>query len=335
MNIILITICSNNYLAHTQTMLTSFSKYNSVSKIIAFLVDEFDPSINYSDISKFDLIHYKETDSGCYDDMKLNYTVYEFANALKPFLIEFVFNKYGTNNIVICLDSDTYFTSTLDYLIFQLNNYDIILTPHFVNPYSPALDQSIALWHGDYNLGFIAVKHSDLSIQCIRWLQSRCMKFAKADKRNGYFGEQKWMNLAPIFFNNILILKHIGFNVAWWNLVERKILYENGHFYVNDLQNKLIFFHFSGFNPVDENTYGLPSDYVLYLDSNSALKKLFTIYANDLKSNNYSFYKKILHSIDVRGEDLKNVYWGIIKTEKKLIKKSILQRFYNRLKRFK
>jgi hypothetical protein len=336
MNVILITICSNNYLAHTQTMLTSFSKYNSVKKIIAFLADEFNPSIDYSSFSEFDLIHYSDTDSGFYDDMKLIYTAYEFANALKPFLIEYIFNKYGTNNIVICLDSDIFITSSFENLILKLNTYDILLTPHFVNPSSPALDQSIALWHGDYNLGFIAVRHSDESINCIRWLQSRCIKYAKADKRNGFFGEQKWMNLAPIFFSNILILKDVGFNVAWWNLSERKIFFYNGHFYVNNLENKLIFFHFSGFNPLDVNTFGLPYDYVMYLDNYPDLKKLFSTYADILNSNNYLFFKEILHSIEVHGKDLKNVQWGIINTEKKIIKrKTILQRIYNRVIKYK
>jgi hypothetical protein len=43
------------------------------------------------------------------------------------------------------------------------------------------------------------------------------------------------------------------------------------------------------------------------------------IFVNIVALIYYSFYKKILPSIDVRGEDLKNVHWGIIKTEKKQI----------------
>ena len=52
------------------------------------------------------------------------------------------------------------------------------------------------------------------------------------------------MDLAPCYFDSVHILKHAGCNVAYWNLHERTIESQDGHYRVGDVP--LVFFHFSG-----------------------------------------------------------------------------------------
>src|ERR1017187_7472506 len=42
------------------------------------------------------------------------------------------------------------------------------------------------------------------------------------------FVDQKWINLAPCFFENVKILKQPGCNMAFWNLHERHLSSEGG-----------------------------------------------------------------------------------------------------------
>jgi hypothetical protein len=51
----------------------------------------------------------------------------------------------------------------------------------------------------------------------------------------------------PIYYENVLVLKHRGHNIAYWNLHERTVFEEAGKYYINDKQNPLVFFHFSGY----------------------------------------------------------------------------------------
>jgi len=96
-----------------------------------------------------------------------------------------------------------------------------------------------------YNLGFLAIKRSAESIKFIQWWASRLSMFCYNDIPRGIFTDQKWMDLAPCFFN-VFLLKHPGYNAAPWNISKRKINSNDGSYFVND--EPLRFFHFSGFD---------------------------------------------------------------------------------------
>ena len=58
--------------------------------------------------------------------------------------------------------------------------------------------------------------------------------------------DQKWIDLAPAFFNGVHILKDPGLNVAFWNLHERRLSKSQAGWFVNDV-SPLGFVHFSSF----------------------------------------------------------------------------------------
>ena len=63
----------------------------------------------------------------------------------------------------------------------------------------------------------------------------------------GLFVDQRWVDLAPGLFDNILILRDPGLNVAYWNIHARSIRRHGKTFLVRG--QSLYFFHFSGFDP--------------------------------------------------------------------------------------
>ncbi|MEJ0046136.1 MAG: hypothetical protein WDN04_08425 [Rhodospirillales bacterium] len=68
------------------------------------------------------------------------------------------------------------------------------------------------------------------------------------DIAGNMFTDQRWMDLAPTFVARPCILRHPGYNVAYWNLAHRVVARaSNGRWTVNG--ERLVFFHFSGISP--------------------------------------------------------------------------------------
>ena len=101
--------------------------------------------------------------------------------------------------------------------------------------------------HGVYNLGFLAVRTTGQGRRFIDWWADRLRQFCYDEVPNGLFTDQRWVDLAPAFFDDIAIVREPEFNVATWNLTHRRATgtapYE---ILIND--RPLVFYHFSGFD---------------------------------------------------------------------------------------
>lgn len=175
------------------------------------------------------------------------YSVVEACTAVKPFFFLWLLKKFPEANLIY-LDPDIYVYSPLVEVLEKLKDESIIVTPHLTKPES-TLD---AIWdneisvlrHGSYNLGFLAIKKDENSCRFIEWWANRLSRFSYVDYKNGIFTDQKWIDLAPSFFN-VFILKHPGYNLAPWNTHHRSISKKDGNFYVEG-DSLLRFVHFSG-----------------------------------------------------------------------------------------
>ena len=139
----------------------------------------------------------------------------------------------------------------LDGLERKLDRNSILLTPHLVEPETDRqaiLDNEICcLRHGVYNLGFLAVRTTGQGRRFIDWWADRLRQFCYDEVPNGLFTDQRWVDLAPAFFDDIAIVREPEYNVATWNLTHRRATgtapYE---IQIND--RPLVFYHFSGFD---------------------------------------------------------------------------------------
>jgi hypothetical protein len=128
------------------------------------------------------------------------------------------------------------------------------LTPHLLDPETDDLsikdNEICALKHGTYNLGFFAVKTSGQGLQFINWWSERLIKFCYDDIPGGLFTDQRWCDLAPVFFDNLLIIRDRGFNVATWNISHRVLSRTSkGDILAGDCV--LRFYHFTSFDSGD------------------------------------------------------------------------------------
>jgi len=103
---------------------------------------------------------------------------------------------------------------------------------------------------GIFNLGFFGVVNDKQGHQFAEWWADRLYHFCQVAYERHLFTDQKWINLAPIFFDRVRILRNPRFNVATWNLTTRRLAgsFDRG-FTVDD--EPLGFYHFSGFDSGD------------------------------------------------------------------------------------
>jgi len=138
----------------------------------------------------------------------------------------------------------------MSQIVDLLEEYSAILTPHLTDAEEETegifSHEMAALKHGTFNLGFYAFNKDKEGRAFLDWWANRIERFSYADFDKGLFTDQKWCNLAPYLFENILVLKDRSYNVATWNIKNRTITQSpEGVWLVNN--KPLRFYHFSGF----------------------------------------------------------------------------------------
>ena len=292
------TICAKNYLAQALTLKESVLKYNPEIDFYLFLADE-----KTDDICDIDVIELDESWISDWKNRAFKYNVIEFATSIKPFCFKKLFKQEYDK--VMYLDPDIYVTHSLDEINNSLNDYSMVLTPHYNHiqtEYTGSVSEEELLFVGIYNLGFCAIKNNEIGNEIVEWWMNRLSNKCFADKEDALHVDQKWIDFLPGFFpNDVFITHHPGINIAIWNLHERKLLAENNAYHIKDLVTgklyNLLFFHFSGFDPFDKtvinrrhprfNTEIFPS-----------FIPIINEYSEGVYSKNYPFLSKLKYSFN-------------------------------------
>ncbi|MGV0939603.1 glycosyltransferase [Empedobacter sp. ULE_I140] len=288
------TIISENYLPQAKTLADNFIQLHPNIEFYICLFGEKENEefhqINSDLFSGYKYILSNKLNQGDYTIMRSQYDNFSMACALKPFFAEFILEKDQPNGLIY-LDADLYFFSPLADVQTLLNNNEqqssIILTPHniLINEFNKEIERNISfLTYGTFNAGFFAIKNNQYSKQFIDWWKRMLKEYCIVDLQRGLYCDQTWLNLVPVLFTDSLYtLKHLGYNVAYWNVdVERKIsITQQGRFMVND-NVELVFYHFARFDFNDDKIekLGLKS-------SETILKQINQIYRKKLLFNNY------------------------------------------------
>ncbi|MEQ9443825.1 MAG: hypothetical protein RIG62_32595 [Cyclobacteriaceae bacterium] len=180
-----------------------------------------------------------------------------FRWSMKPVFINYLIQEKGCDK-VIYVDCDISFFNDPSFLFEKLTTQDILLTPHWrsSDPYQDFSNFQILFNRGIYNAGFIGVNKSGTT--AMDWWARACTHTCIKDPSNGLFDDQTYLNLLPVYFDNVEVLKHRGCNVANWNQVEcERVVQADGSVLING-KYPIIFIHFTAstirgiFNGSDE-----------------------------------------------------------------------------------
>ena len=244
------TSCTNNYLPKARVLAKSLKKYNPDWEF-CLVLGESEPECFNINNEPFDrILHFNELEIQNYNSWLFRHSVVEICTAAKgPALRHFLVNE-GKKN-VIYLDPDICVYGSLKQLEEWLKTYDILLTPHILEPQkcNPPIDELSTLMHGVYNLGFLAVTNSAVGINFANWWEERLYSYCYDDKSQGLFTDQKWIDLVPAIFDGVKIIRDPGYDVATWNLYERRLyVNDENDFFVRNREFPLRFYHFTGYD---------------------------------------------------------------------------------------
>lgn len=242
------TIIAKNYLAFARTLAQSFLSLHPDYKCYVLIVDDFEGYIDPA-AESFEIIELAEIGIADLASFCFKYDLKELCTAVKAKLLEYLIEEKSVERLLY-LDPDVLITNRLDDLFTKLGRYDVILTPHLDKDFPDddlLPNDGHILRAGTYNLGFIGVNSSANARAFLNWWKLKLFRNCVVDPENGYFVDQKFIDLAPIFFQNILIETGVGYNVAYWNLHSRRISRQNGSWLCNG--EPLYFYHFSGYLP--------------------------------------------------------------------------------------
>ena len=307
------TIVSSNYLPQAEVLINSFRLHHPDDHFHLLLLDVIDvanPTVGgltywvpeQIGIPTEDLLRMRN----CYD-------VVEFATSLKPFLLLHLL-KMG-NSEVTYLDPDIKIYSHIVSSINEQTGSVIALTPHRLTPSKVETSreyEKVFLKYGTFNLGFISVKNDVESVEFLMWWKEHLRRDSTRRPISEIFTDQKWVDLVPSFFK-YNIVKDLGFNVAPWNLDERKLSYESGGLTVNST-SKVKFVHFSQISGMLA-AGDLSSEWQLNMNNSSMTKETKEVFLQLIKD----------YSIELK---------SVAKNSKLLVDYRLLERPYSQLNYF-
>lgn len=286
------TICSNNYLSQAIALADSLKQTNPEIDFTIGLLDQYEkvPNPIKADFERYPIIEISSEMVENFDWMHQHYDIVEFNTAVKPSFFQYLKKQKPKADKFIFLDPDIWVYQPLTHIEKSLDEHHIILTPHLTAPIADDpkkffIHEPTILNHGIFNLGFVAIDHSEEAWRFIAWWKDRLAEYCKHDLCHGLFVDQLWCNLAPCFFDKVKIDKHPGMNFSYWNLQERQLTEKNGQYMVNE-EFPLLFFHFSTFDlSIPDNIATKQNRYTL--SQRPDLQKLYADYTEKVLANHY------------------------------------------------
>jgi hypothetical protein len=289
------TTATVNYLPYVLTLNDSI-KNNGYSKLYVLIVDSDnlpDPQdgiiyLTITEVQNLDLIH------GYLEKGEID----EFRWSLKPYLMNHLIQKYDISELIY-VDNDIMFYGDYQFLFDELKNFNVLLTPHWRSPYPKVDSRNFYLLynHGIFNAGFIGVNSK--AVDFLKWF---CEVVSYTMKRNeGFYVDQKFLDVVPIYFDSVKVLKHKGCNVSEWSesFLLRDII--DNKLYING--DPLIFFHFVRYY-----------DKVLYKrDRDPLVKSFYSKWKDSLIKNGLIINQPSKSSTNIRNRSIsfikKVVFW--------------------------
>ena len=284
-----VTIVSNNYLHYARTLMDSVARHHPEARRYCVIVDT-DPGPAAELADQFEAIRLSELGLPLGDEFMFQYTVLELNTAVKPWALQRLLERGHSE--VVYIDPDICLYRPLTEVFDLLGQgASVVLTPHLLAPVADDRhpgELEIRM-SGTYNLGFCAIGNQPAARQMLAWWQGKLARDCVADPGQGIFVDQSWIDLVPGLFEQVAVLRHPGYNVAYWNLGQRAVERVGSHWQVNG--QPLVFFHFSGIDTQNPHTLSKHQNRFTLDDVAPAVRELVLQYAGAVIANGEARYR--------------------------------------------
>ncbi len=284
------TIVSTNYISYAATLMRSAQTH--MPDVARFIILA-DSRRAFSDLELCaTLLNCDDLQIEHVENMKAWYTVIEFNTAIKPYAFTHFFERAGFDEVCY-IDPDILLFSPMTEVFDALRDHSCVLTPHMMHPLQDGREPSdlTIMKSGIYNLGFLGLRNDGDGRRLAKWWSDRCFLHCRVDIAGNMFTDQRWMDLAPAFVERPFILRHPGYNIAYWNLVHREVTRaRGGQWRVNG--ERLVFFHFSGIAPDKPGQFSKHQNR-FNSDNLGIVNELCELYRNLVLENRWQHYALI------------------------------------------
>lgn len=288
------TIVTSSHLSLAKALYHSLQKFNPDIRLNVLITDDnkmlSTGNLNYFSIQELtNQLHFKEIEK------KYAHTNADhFRWALKPVFMSYLLQN-GFSKVIFS-DPDLYFVSDYRFLFDELETSNVIVTPHWanLNPLENPDSLFSVLRGGLYNAGFIGTNIKGLP--AIQWWSELCHYRMEKRQELGLYDDQKYLDLLPVQFQEVKIIKHPGCNLAAWNIETCKRERINGNVMINKTYEP-VFIHFTKDTVIN------------ILNKNDALLQPYlTDYIRVLESENFDLLNR-LDSLDT--EKFRSIFYSV------------------------
>jgi glycosyltransferase involved in cell wall biosynthesis len=279
------TIIARNYLAQARVLARSFKEFHPDGNCTVLVID--DPA-GYIDPAQeqFELLTLYDIGLPDVERMAAYYDIMELSTAVKPWLLRTLLARPEVDSVSY-LDPDIQVFAPLTKIEEETKRHGMVLTPHFTSPLprdGMKPSEEDILLAGVYNLGFIGLGEGKTADELLDWWSERLESDCINEPAEGYFVDQRWIDLAPGFWPDLYLLRETAYNIAYWNFPTRTLETDGAAYKVDGEQ--LRFFHFSGYDPRRPRELSKHQDRVR-MTSHPALMRICDEYGERLKEAGY------------------------------------------------
>ncbi len=214
-----------NYLPKAAALAHSVKRVHPEAMFHVVLSDDMPECAAYTTAAFDSIINIRDLPIANLRSWIFKHRLVELCTAVKGTAFQYIAARHGAERIYY-FDPDILVLNRLDGLERKLDDHSILLTPHQCGPETDeqaVFDNELCcLKNGVYNLGFLAVKMTGQGTQFIDWWAERLRSHCYDEIENGLFTDQRWVDLAPAFFDNLAVVREPQYNVATWNLTHRR-----------------------------------------------------------------------------------------------------------------
>lgn len=278
------TVFAGNYVSLARVLADSFRRHHPDVHFFGVLADRSNGQLRASE-EPFRVIGLAELSIPDLRSLAFRYSRFQMSVAVKGYLLEHLLDA-GYESALF-LDPDTFVLGDLDPLLEQTQQAAITLVPHLLRPLEDsdrgARELNI-LQSGTLNGGVVGVRSCGAARRFLEWWQERVYLHCRHALVEGLHFDQRWLDLAPVFFPEIHVFRDPRLNVAHWNLPERL-----------GFQRDWRLFHFSGYEP---DRPGQLTRYTMRVALNGEPALLVSRYQRALEAAGWHETKGSIHTFD-------------------------------------
>lgn len=245
------TIITGNYLPYAEALLESLVCHAGPTALLYVLVADGASSSPLKTTTETDRMRL------CYPDQMPSDMALALASkyrndymdgyrwAMKPVFMIHLLQESGLEK-VLYLDSDLFFFDDPRFLFELLDAHRMILTPHWRcadRPEDDPIHFRTNFLDGIYNAGFVGARRDAVVI--LRFWANLCRYACTIRQQDGYYVDQKYLDILHSRFEGVGVVRHRGCNVSDWNRDDcKRTALEDGRVVIHG-HFPIVFIHFT------------------------------------------------------------------------------------------